>query len=824
MASRGTGQMRRVQAARSLRQSTEPKKANSAAGCWLKAGAAILVLTTLMLLFLGFAAGAAAAAYSYYANSLPSPERVIQHETFKSAMIYDRHGTLLYEAWDPNAGRRTVVPLDQMSPHLIDATLSTEDPNFYENPGFDIKSIIRAAWQNLTNNRVMSGSSTITMQLIRQTVLDPEERLSQTYTRKIKEAILAYQLSRTYTKDQILQMYLNEIYYGNNSYGVEAAAESYFGKSAKDLDLAEAAMLAGLPSSPVNLDPITNYRGAKQRQEAVLDLMVRHGYATPLDAWNAKREKLNFAAQETEIRAPHFVWYVRDQLERRFGREKLYSGGLRVSTTLDLPMQEMAENVARSQLEKIRQNNANNAAIVAMDPKTAEILVMVGSADYYNADIDGQVNMALAERQPGSTLKPFTYLLAFSKGMAPASIIVDEPRSFPGGAGQPDYRPKNHDNRFLGPISLRRALAGSRNIPAVLILQRVGIPNLLDLLHQAGITTLTDPNRYGLALTLGGGEVKLLDMVYAYSSLANYGLQFGAPVPANERQPGYREYEPVAITKVTDADGKVLYEYKPSAGKQLFPPQLAFLITNVLSDDEARVDTYGRHSVLELSRPDAAKTGTTDDYRDGWTLGYTPDLVAGVWIGNADNEPMTNILAVAGAGKIWHDFMEAAIKDTPVHDFLVPPGVVKATVSRRTGLRAGPGVPGVTDWFLEGMAPTETEILTPTPSPTATPAPTGTPTRTRTPVRPTQPTPSSVSGDRVVVPDVVRLPEAEARRRIEAAGLRNSFTNYQSEQDVAPSSREFFRSVPPGSVLSQSPPAGTLVAPGTTINIAVRKQ
>ncbi len=819
-----------MQTARNLRQSTEPKKANNTTGCWLKAGALIMVLGLMALLFLGFAAGAAAAAFSYYANSLPSPERVIQRESFKSAMIYDRNGTLLYEAWDPNAGRRTVVPLKDMSPYLIDAALATEDPNFYENPGFDVRSIIRAAYQNLLSKQVMSGSSTITMQLIRQTVLDPEERYAQTYTRKIKEAIMAYQISQTYSKDQILQMYLNEIYYGNNSYGVEAAAKGYFGKSAKDLTLAEAAMLAGLPSSPVNLDPLTNPRGAKQRQEVVLDLMVRHGYATPTEAWNAKRERLNFAPQETEVKAPHFVWYVREQLERRFGREKLYSGGLRVYTSLDLNLQDKAQQVVNERLEQIKDHNVTDAAVVAMDPKTAEILVMLGSADYYNADIDGQVNMALSPRQPGSALKPFTYLLAFSKGMAPASVVVDEPKSFPQGPGQPEWRPKNHDNRFLGPISLRRALAGSRNIPAVLMLQRVGVPTLIELLHQAGITDLDDPAAQGLSITLGGGEVKLLDLVYAYSSLANYGIQRGAPVPPKERQPGFREFEPVAITKVVDADNKVIYEYKPSEGRRLFPAPLAFLITDVLSDDVARQETYGRHSVLELSKPVAVKTGTTDDYKDNWTVGYTPDFVGGVWLGNADNQPMADLLAVGGAGRLWHDFMEIALEGAPTTPFPVPPGVVKIAVSPRTGLRAGPGIPSVTDWFLEGMVPTEIEQFTPTPTASATAMPTRSAVPTRTPMRTTtpvaHPTPATPAPppDKVVVPDVAKLPEAEAKRRIEAAGLRNSFINYQTEQDVAPSSRAYFRTVPVGSVLSQTPGAGTLVAPGSTVNLAVRKQ
>jgi penicillin-binding protein 1C len=774
----------------------------------------------LIILSLGIAAAAAASVFSHFAGTLPSPERVIAREIFKSVMIYDRRGELLYEAWDPNQGRRNVVQLKDMSPLLIDATLATEDPNFYENPGFDVRSIIRAAWQNFTNQRVVSGASTITQQLIKQTVLTPEERYAQTLERKAKEAIMAYQISQSYSKDQILQMYLNEIYYGNNSYGVEAAAQGYFGKPAKNLNLAEAAMLAGIPSSPVQMSPLTNFKGAKERQEQVLDLMVRHGYVRPDEAWKAKQEKLILADQKTEIKAPHFVMFVRELLEKRFGHDKMYSGGLRVYTTLDLQLQRKAEAIARQQLDIIAKSEAQakvtNAAIVALDPRTAEILTMMGSVDFYNPDIDGQVNIALSGRQPGSALKPFTYLLAFSKGRAPASVVIDEPRSFPAGAGQPEWKPKNHDGLFLGPIRLRMALGGSRNIPAVLLLQQIGVENLVNTLHQAGITTLDQPERLGLSVTLGGGEVKLLDLTYAYCSLAANGVQYGVPVPQSERLPGYRELEPVAIAKVTDDAGRTIYEYKPGEGRRLFPPQLTFMVTDILSDDEARRETFGLNSVLKISRAAAVKTGTTDDSRDNWTIGYTPNFAAGVWLGNADNEPMGNLLAVAGAGRLWHDFMEEALKDRPVQQFQTPPGLVKATVGAFTGLLPAKDSPVVTDWFLEGMVPTEREP-TPTPLPTATATPTATP-------KPVTPTPTATVMPGIRVPNVIRLSEAEARRRIEAAGLRNAFTNYQRESDVPPENRAFFRDTPPGTVLSQNPVADTIVPPGFTVNIAVRRQ
>ncbi|MCL5959835.1 MAG: PBP1A family penicillin-binding protein [Chloroflexi bacterium] len=841
-----------------------------------------LAIAALAFLFVGtFVAGILAVALLgggllVYFSNLPSPEAVVKRDVFQSTMIYDRNGELLYEIWDPQGGRRQVIPLSEIPGYLRAATLSTEDADFYTNPGFDAKAIVRALWQNLRGQEIVSGASTITQQLIRNTMLGPEERYKQSYDRKLKEILLAYRLSQQYTKDQILEWYLNEIYYGNLAYGVEAAAQAYFGKSAKDLDLAESAMLAGLPQMPAEYNPLINPKAAKERQAEVLDLMAYHTYITKEQAEAAKKEPLKFVAKQFDIKAPHFVMYVRELLEKKFGREKLYYGGLRVYTTLDYKMYLAAEKAAREHVASIRNLNASNAGVVTIDPKTGEILAMVGSVDYFDPKISGQVNMALAERQPGSSLKPFNYAASFAKGLHPATVVLDQPIEFPGGAGQPPYRPHNHDMRWHGAVTLRQALAQSLNIPAVLVLQYVGVNNFVNLLHEAGITSLNDPQRYSLALTLGSGEVKLLDLTFVYASLANKGVQIGAPVPSDERKPGQREYEPVAILKVVDSDGKVLEQYTPPEGKQIFSPQIAWMITDILSDDVARTPTYGPNSFLKLSRPAAAKTGTTDDFRDGWTVGYTPDLVTGVWIGNSDSSPMTNVFGVSGAGYIWHNVMEELLKDKPVVSFEQPPGLVKSTAYAVT-LRPPFGFMPVTDWFLDGTVPqikyeetglppvlyetgTQSASLSPvsalTPmtasiwisdtggitssmtisatspfllmlaNPPALVAPTPTPLESPSPRYPTPQAPFPVTTPQpgsktVIVPSVAGLDEAEARARIEAAGLNNTYPNYQGPGDVP---TQVFESVAPGCVLSQTPQPGTKVQRGTTVYLAVRKR
>src|SRR3954447_19949450 len=597
-----------------------------------------LLWSVLLLTFttsLGFLA--VVGIYASYAKELPDYTQLDRRRVFQTARILDRNGALLGEFNDPQGGRRTVVGLDKIPLDLRNATIAAEDANFYQHPGFDIVAILRAMYLNLRGREIVSGASTITQQLVKNTLLSAE----QTPDRKIKEAILAWEVSRRYSKDRILELYLNEVYYGNLAYGVEAAAQTYFGRSVSDLDLADLTFIAGLPQAPSGYDPYVNPAAARARQDYVLEQMVRHGMITSeqADAARAKPIALQPRQEGTPVRAPHFVNFVRQLLERSYSSDTLFREGLQIRTTLDLRMQQMAEKAARDQIAELKERNANNAAVVSIKPDTGEILTMVGSVDYDNTAIAGQVNVALADRQPGSTLKPFTYLAAFERGWAPSTMIMDVPTTFGG-----TYTPLNYDQKFRGPVSVRRALAASLNVPAVKALEFVGMDAMLTMAHRMGINGLRDPARYGLSVTLGGGEVTLLDLTYAYTPFANDGLQAGLPLAPADRTPRSRQLEPVAILEIRRGDGAVLYRQQPAQPQPVVDAGLAYLITDILSADEARAETFGTNSPLKLSRPAAAKTGTTDDYRDSWVIGYTPDLVTGVWVGNSDGSPMRDVL------------------------------------------------------------------------------------------------------------------------------------------------------------------------------------
>ena len=663
----------------------------------------VTILTVgIFLVALGFAS--VMGLYAYYARDLPDPGTLSHRALFQTARIVDRNGKLLQEVNDPQGGRRTLVPLREIPRDAQRATVAAEDATFYDNPGFDVRAVVRATYQWIRSGTPQSGASTITQQLVKNTLLGPE----QTAERKIKEAFLALELTRRYSKDQILEMYMNEISYGNRAYGIEAAAETYFGKPAMQLSLAEASLLAGLPQAPSYYDPYTNLPAAKDRQSYVLDQMVRTGAITQAQRDTAHAAALNFVppSQSAPQEAPHFVTYVRQLVEQQFGTEALYRSGLQITTSLDLDVQHLAEQAARDHIADIRKRNATNAALVAIQPSSGEILAMVGSVNFNDASISGQVNVALSQRQPGSTLKPFTYITAFSKGWNPATMLWDIPTTFPGG-----YKPNDFDNKFPGPLTIRDALAQSRNIPAVEALQFVSVPEMLATAHQFGIQDLREPDRYGLSVTLGGGEVKLLDLTYAYSVFAGGGKQAGTPIPADRREKGFRQFDPASILKVTDSSGKVLYEYKPD-GAQVADPRLVYQITSILSDDKARQPTYGANSPLLLpNRPAAVKTGTTDAYRDSWVVGYTPELVTGVWVGNTDNSPMNDVLGVAGAGQIWHAFMAGALQGTPVSQFSAPQGVQQADVCALSGMLPTQEcrentlpIHGIRrDWFVPGI-------------------------------------------------------------------------------------------------------------------------
>jgi len=643
-------------------------------------------------------------------TDLPSLDRLTENLTVPSTKILARDGRLLYEIADPAGAHHTTLPLSDIPIHFQHATIATEDASFYSNPGVDVVGIVRAVWINVSGGEVLAGGSTITQQVARNMLFDPQERAERTLTRKLRESILAWRLSRAYSKDDILALYLNQTYYGHLAYGVEAAAQTFFGKSARDLDLAEAALLAGLPQAPSLYDPLLYPEAARDRQAVVLDLMVKQNQITADEARLAKEEELQFTTTPFPIEAPHFVFYVWNLLEQRFGPEQLYAG-LVVTTSLDLDLTRTAQEIAQRRLKQIADDkdgpahNATDAALVALDPHTGQVLVMLGSPDYFDAHISGAVNLALAPRQPGSAIKPLTYAAAFSpeycvgdKMDCPwtsATLIWDVRRSFITKEGF-SYVPQNYDRAFHGPVSAREALAGSLNIPAVVALDHIGLTTFLSLASRMGLTTLSDADRFGLALTLGGGEVRLLDLVAAFAAFDN----------------GGRRVAPVALLQVSDATGKVLERWQMPAGERVLDERVAYLITDILSDNNARAATFGFDSVLQIGRPAAVKTGTTTDYHDNWTVGYTPELVAGVWVGNADHSPMVNLSGVAGAGPIWHDFMRAALAGKPETPFVAPPGLERAEVCSPSGRLPTPQCLRTrSELFIAGTAPTQPDAL-----------------------------------------------------------------------------------------------------------------
>ena len=658
--------------------------------------------------------GGGVSAYAYIAKDLPSPSSLATREVAQSTKILDRNGQLLFEIFDQQLGRRTRVSLKEVSPYLVQAAIATEDADFYQNQGVNIRGIVRAAWNVVATGAVTQGGSSITQQLVKNALIPEGERSQISILRKLKEIILSVELTRRFSKDEILEYYLNEINYGNLSYGIESAAQSYFGKSARDLDLAEGAMLAGIPQAPAVYSPLLNPEGAKRRQQTVLNLMVRQGFVTQAEADKAGAEELSYHGKPVsfDIRAPHFVFYVTRLLEEKYGSRLLFRGGLKVTTTLDINLQEMGEDVVREVVATTSQTiNAHNAALVAIDPKTGEILTMVGSADYFDASIDGQVNIATAERQPGSSFKPFTYLTMFQKGYNPATMLLDIPKTFDDGSGRA-YNPDNFNRQHAGPVSVREALANSMNIPAIRAIEMVGVDEVLDTAHKMGITTLNRKGWYGLSLTLGGGEVKLLDMTYAYSVFGNEGKMAGLPVLEEKQQQGHRSLDPVAILKIEDANGKVLEEFKQPQERQIIPPEYAYLITNILTDNAARAPVFGNTLVLPGGRPGAIKTGTTEDLGDFWQMGYTPELAVGVWMGNSNNAKLPGGFSSTTAGPIWMQFVNQALEGREPTPFRRPPNVVAATVCVPSGLLPTPECQRTKgELFIAGQVPAEKDNL-----------------------------------------------------------------------------------------------------------------
>lgn len=661
-----------------------------------------------------------AGAYQYYYNrvELPNKEYSLSFETTR---IYDRNGTLLYEK-QPDEGVREFIQLKDIPQSLIDATLSTEDPTFFDNQGIDPQAFMRALYINFSGAG-SSGASTITQQVARLLFMSPEERTSpNVIDRKINEIFLAIKLTEKYSKQDILEKYLNNIYYGNLAYGIQAAAKGYFGKDAKDLNLAEASMLAGLPQLPSDYDPTVDeehYQLAKRRQKRVLELMIQNNKISRADADNAyaydiKANLHDARKKDGKMLAPHFVNYILLQMDGTLSSKQLaeldYSpdewnrGGYDIYTTLDLNMQNKAQDIVSKSVEDLQKRKATNAALVALRPSTGEVLSMVGSVDFYNKQIGGQFNSSIALRQPGSALKPITYATAMEKGWTAATVIADVKTEFPSGGAKP-YVPQNFDNKDHGPVTVRQALGSSLNVPAVKALQFDGVQTMMDKAKDMGINFQYGADRYGLTLTLGGGEVRLLDLTNAYAVFDNLG----------------KKVEPISFLKIVK-HGDTVYQFDPAklSFKQVLSPEISYIITNILSDNNARLIAFARDNPLVLDRPAAAKTGTSNDFKDSWTVGYTPDFVAGVWVGNNDNAAMDGVAGSIGGGIIWHNFMTAIYKDSnllktiqidnkPLRtDFERPGGVVEVEICAASGLLPGPGCPSTRkELFPKDKVPTQ---------------------------------------------------------------------------------------------------------------------
>lgn len=579
------------------------------------------------------------------AIAIPS-DGPLDRELPQTTAIMARDGSVLAEINDVRFGQRLVVPLSGLAPDLIAATVAAEDRRFFSHGGVDPVGFIRALMQNAASETVASGASTLEMQLVRNLFL-PDERAEQTVSRKLREAIAAYRLDERVTKSQVLETYLNSVYYGNRAYGAEAAAQRYFAKSAQQLSLPEAALLAGLPQSPLAYDPLTHFDQAKKRQEHVLELMAQAEMITPGQARAARAAPIELhAREEPQQRFFHWVNYITDLIRVRFGPEALFTGGLRIRTTIDPIIQDMAEEVV-ARNEAIRQQaHANNSAMVVIDPATGQILAMVGSKDFWDQTVAGQVNVAVAGRQPGSSIKPIVFLAGFEQGLNPSVAVWDRKTSFSTPPPQPPYVPSNFEDRYYGLVTLRDALGNSLNVPAVKVLKFTGVTAMLDLARRLGITTLDDWDPRWLSLTLGGGEVRLDQLTGAYATISRLGA--------------HKPVEP--FLGVETSRGEVLYA-GPSdrPGAQVVDPRIAYQLLHIMGDAGARQVTFGRQSPLNLPRPHMMKTGTSDDFRDTWTVGCLPQVCVGAWMGNTNNEPMVKVSSSLTAGKLWLEMMDALI-------------------------------------------------------------------------------------------------------------------------------------------------------------------
>jgi len=635
--------------------------------------------------------------YVFY--DLPSITALPENLNQPSVKITDRNGRLLYDILPTEGGRNAALSVENIPQCMKDATIAVEDKNFYQNSGVDFGGIIRAVWINLSGGETLSGGSTITQQVAR-TLLLRDEVTQRTLRRKLRETVLAWRLTRAYSKDEILALYLNQTYYGGMAYGVEAASQTYFGKPAANLLLPECAMLAGLPQTPGVYNPFTNPDLALERQRVVLGLMEKNGFITSAERLEAENSPLSYNPVPYPIEAPHFVWMIKDQLDELFAAGQLDAAQpLVIRTTLDLTMQHLAEEIVKRRIAafkpKDRETNLNvkNAALVIIDPYSGEVLTLVGSADYFDASIYGALNMATARRQSGSAFKPIIYAAALDPNqqqpLTAASTLVDVAHTFTTKDGQP-YKPVNYDGREHGFVSVREALASSLNVPAVLTLQNVGIENVIALANQLGIRSLDAPQNYDLSLALGGGQMSLLELSRAYAALANNGMYTGSTL----------------ILDVKDADGNLLYAPEKYSALQVVDPRVAWLISDILSDDHARSTGFGINSILKIDRTAAVKTGTTTNYHDNWTVGYTPDLLVGVWVGNSDYQAMHNVTGLTGAAPIWAETMRSILQGRPDKIFERPDGLLQFEVCDLSGLLPTDACPHIKkEWFIAGTQP-----------------------------------------------------------------------------------------------------------------------
>jgi 1A family penicillin-binding protein len=643
-----------------------------------KIGKFILYIIGIIIVF-------TAVLFIWYGRDLPNPGKIKALQPAQSTKIYDRNGNLLYDIHGEQ--RRTIIDSKDIPDTLKQATVAIEDKVFYKHHGVDFTSILRAVYYDIINRGKSQGGSTITQQYVKNALLTNEK----TFDRKLKELILSIEIEFMYSKDQILTMYLNEIPYGSNAYGVEEAAKTYFGKSAKDLNLSESATLAALPQAPTYYSPYGNHPDKLEaRKNTILDYMAAQNYITEDQAKAAKEEKVTYVPYKENITAPHFVMYVKEKLVDLYGEETVNEGGLKVTTTLDLDKQKIAEEAVNWGYERNASYNSPNASLVSMDPKTGQIIAMVGSHDFYDKENDGQVNVADTDQQPGSSFKPLVYATAFKEKYNPGYVLWDVTTDFG------NYTPHNYNGNNYGPVTIRTALSNSLNIPAVKILSLVGIDKALETAHSMGITGLNDPDKYGLSLVLGGGEVKLVDLTTAYGVFANKGTL----------------HETTPFLKIEDSGGKTLYEYSDTKGKKdVLDPQVAYEISDILSDNQARSMTFGGlQAYLSFDdRAVAVKTGTTEENRDAWTMGYTPSVVTGVWVGHNDNTPMgKGADGSIVAAPIWHRYMENVLANTNIEQFEQPEGIKKVTVDKLSNKKPTDNSPEtITDIFASWQIPTE---------------------------------------------------------------------------------------------------------------------